>query len=211
MGLHIQADQVSASYAPTSATLTIASHTNTAATFAGLPNTLFVSSGVNRTHPASTVLVWPFVVTDPITITDWTTKVTVNTSASTETLRAGIYNLSAGYVVGSLVLEFPTLTVPTGTGLYVTALSSPLNLASGRYAIAWNVSATTFSLKTPQAAFGALSMPASNNAPARFLTGSNGSSPIANPLPDPVPTPQLAIATDVNSWGPSVLPVWSYT
>jgi hypothetical protein len=194
-------------FAATTATLTVASEsTNLRHEGLGLPNTFFVGQG-NRSHTASSLFVWPFVVTEPITVTNWVADVRSNTSASTETIRAGVYELDSELVLGDLIVEFPTLTVPTGTGLYVTALATPLNLLPGRYAIAWVVSASTFTLRTPQTAIPFMRLTQASNLPARFLYGS---SPVANPLPDPVAN-QVTIQTDGVSWGPSVLLVWSYT
>jgi hypothetical protein len=196
--------------ASTTATLTTASFTNVAGSIAGLPNTFFISPGANRSHPASSLQLWPFVVTDTITVTHYLVDVRSNTSVASETLKAGIYNWSADFTVGSLVIEFPTLTVPTGNGLYVTALASPLDLQAGRYAVAWNVSANTFGIRAPQVAVGLTRIDLSNIAIARFQSGANGAAPIANALPDPAPSSVIAISTDAGNWGPSVLLVWSY-
>jgi hypothetical protein len=198
-------------FAATTATLTVASEsTNLRHEGLGLPNTFFVGQGGNRNFAASTLQVWPFVVTEPITVTNWVADVRTNTSASTETMRAGVYEIDSELVLGDLVVEFPTLTVPTGTGLYVTALAAPLDLLPGRYAVAWVVSASTFTLRTPQTAIPFVRLAQTNNLPARFVYGANGAYPVANPLPDPV-TNQVNIQTDAASWGPSVLLVWSYT
>ena len=197
-------------YAPLSATLTVASSTNTTGSRAGLPNTFFVGAG-NRNFAPSSLFVWPFAVTSPIIITDWLVDIRFNSSVNTETMRAGIYNFNGDYSLGSLVLEFPILTVPTGTGLYVTSLGSSLNLSDGLYAVAWNLSSANLYFRTPQAMVGVHNMQSTNTIPARFQSGINGTVNIANPLPSTPSVPTLTISTDSVSWGPVVSISWTYS
>lgn len=172
----------------------------------GLPNTTFVSQGGNRNYAASTLCVWPFVVSNEITVTSWVADVRTNTAGTTTTLRAGIYEWNDDISLGALVTEFPLLSVPASTtSLYVTALAAPLTLAAGRYAIAWNVSSATPTFRTPQAASPFVRFTQTNNMPARFAAP-NGTVNVANPLPSSGPT--IFIGTDAINWGPSVFIVW---
>jgi hypothetical protein len=176
----------------------------------GLPNTFF-GGQQNRNYAASTLGLWPFVVNDSINVTDWLVRVATNSSGSTGTMRCGIYHWNADYTVGSLVEEFPTLTVPTGLGVYQTALAAPLLLTKGRYAIAWVVSAATFTVRTASTVMPVMRMDTTNSMPARFaLSNGNGNAPIADPLPDPVPVAGVVIQTDGGPWGPAAFLVWSY-
>jgi hypothetical protein len=203
----VSGDDYDTTWADLAADLTIAS-ASTGSTLVGLPNTFFVAQA-NRAFTQSALHFWPFVVNDAINVTDWFARVATNSSGVTETMRCGIYYWNADYTVGGLLQEFPLLNVPTGVGLYQTALSAPLELPRGRYAIAWNVSTFNLTLRTPQTTAAVMRMDQTNVMPARFRAGNSGTAPIASPLPDPVPA-QPAIDTDGSTWGPAAMLIWSY-
>jgi hypothetical protein len=186
--------------------LNVASRSNT--TFFGLPNTFFVGNGANRPNNASTLHLWPFVVNRTITVTAWSTAVRVNTSLGNETMRCGIYNWNEDYTVGSLVSEFPTLTVPTGTGLYTTSLSSSLTVTPGRYALGTNVSAITFQLRHPATLTGFVYLNEATALMLAYFRTVVGTVNIANPLPT---NPTISNNDKDNvPYGPPALLSWSY-
>jgi hypothetical protein len=173
-----------------------------------VPNT-FYTSAANTTYEASRLYLIPFVVDKPLTITKWYLRVVTNAVGNTSTVRAGIYNLRSTLELGPLVTEFPSLSIATAaTGENITALSSPLVLQPGLYALSWVVSSASLTVRAAASTTLGYSVIAAVNSLVGSISGGANSAPIASALPDPGPV--LQINTAASSGGTAVWLIWSY-
>lgn len=174
----------------------------------GLPNTEYFGQ-INISYQPSTLYLWPFAVNDPVSITAWATRIVTNTVGAASTIRAGVYQMGSNYTIGSLVQEFPILSISTGTtGNLITSLATPLALTRGRYFIAWNKSSINLTMRGARATHSLFSIDSFAGCIARIRSGAEGGTNVANPLPAS-PAATLVFNTDTQNYGPAVNLAWS--
>jgi hypothetical protein len=155
--------------------------------------------GVNRLY------VWPCVVSESVTVTDWWFRVTTGNSAGNTVVRAGIYETDDSFdLLGDLVVDLGTVTVNTSaTGQFFQSCN--FTLSPGYYFMAFTHD-RVLSYRGMQNA-NRYFVRNTGNSFAFSAEGPSGGAPPANALPDPLPSISWAVSNIPNS-GPLFF-VWS--